>query len=35
MYSGTLSLYNELELVDAKDLKIGDMLIKEVHQVTL
>lgn len=28
MYSGTLSLYNELESVDAKDLKIGDMLIK-------
>lgn len=28
MYSGTLSLYNELEPVDAKDLKIGDMLIK-------
>lgn len=28
MYSGTLSLYNELELIDAKDLKIGDMLIK-------
>lgn len=28
MYSGTLSLYNELETIDAKDLKIGDMLIK-------
>ncbi len=28
MYSGTLSLYNELESVDAKDLKGGDMLIK-------
>ncbi|SDS12371.1 DUF4846 domain-containing protein [Winogradskyella sediminis] len=28
MYSGTLSLYNELETVKAKDLKIGDMLIK-------
>lgn len=28
MYSGTLSLYNELEPVKAKDLKIGDMLIK-------
>lgn len=28
MYSGTLSLYNELEAVSAKDLKIGDMLIK-------
>ncbi|GAA4240648.1 DUF4846 domain-containing protein [Winogradskyella damuponensis] len=28
MYSGTLSLYNELEAVAAKDLKIGDMLIK-------
>lgn len=28
MYSGTLSLYNELESVAAKDLKIGDMLIK-------
>lgn len=28
MYSGTLSLYNELEAIDAKDLKIGDMLIK-------
>ena len=28
MYSGTLSLYNELESVYAKDLKIGDMLIK-------
>lgn len=28
MYSGTLSLYNELESVKAKDLKIGDMLIK-------
>ncbi len=28
MYSGTLSLYNELESVEAKDLKIGDMLIK-------
>ncbi|WP_179321261.1 DUF4846 domain-containing protein [Winogradskyella helgolandensis] len=28
MYSGTLSLYNELEAVKAKDLKIGDMLIK-------
>ena len=28
MYSGTLSLYNELKSIDAKDLKIGDMLIK-------
>jgi hypothetical protein len=28
MYSGTLSLYNELESVDAEDLRIGDMLIK-------
>lgn len=28
MYSGTLSLYNELESIDAKDLQIGDMLIK-------
>lgn len=28
MYSGTLSLFNELESVKAKDLKIGDMLIK-------
>ena len=28
MYSGTLSLYNELKSVDAKDLQIGDMLIK-------
>jgi len=28
MYSGTLSLYNELESIGAKDLKIGDMLIK-------
>nr|WP_321245747.1 DUF4846 domain-containing protein [uncultured Psychroserpens sp.] len=28
MYSGTLSLYNELKPIDAKDLKIGDMLIK-------
>ena len=28
MYSGTLSLYNELESVKAKDLKIGDMLIR-------
>jgi hypothetical protein len=28
MYSGTLSLYNELESVDDKELKIGDMLIK-------
>jgi len=28
-YSGTLSLYNELPKIDsAKDLKIGDMLIK-------
>ena len=27
-YSGTLSLYNELESVDDSDLKIGDMLIK-------
>ena len=27
-YSGTLSLYHELESVKAKDLKIGDMLIK-------
>ncbi len=28
MYSGTLSLYNELKSVDAKDLQLGDMLIK-------
>ncbi|MBV7269806.1 DUF4846 domain-containing protein [Winogradskyella luteola] len=28
MYSGTLSLYNELKSLKAKDLKIGDMLIK-------
>jgi hypothetical protein len=28
MYSGTLSLYNELKPIKAKDLKIGDMLIK-------
>jgi len=28
MYSGTLSLYNELESIKAQDLKIGDMLIK-------
>lgn len=28
MYSGTLSLYNELKSVKSKDLKIGDMLIK-------
>ncbi len=28
MYSGTLSLYNELKPLKAKDLKIGDMLIK-------
>ena len=28
MYSGTLSLYNELESIKSKDLKIGDMLIK-------
>ena len=28
MYSVTLSLYNELESVDDKELKIGDMLIK-------
>lgn len=28
MYSGTLSLYNELDPVQAKDLKVGDMLIK-------
>ena len=28
MYSGTLSLYNELESIKAKNLKIGDMLIK-------
>ncbi|BAO76252.1 DUF4846 domain-containing protein [Winogradskyella sp. PG-2] len=28
MYSGTLSLFNELKSIDAKDLKIGDMLIK-------
>ncbi|MCT4631024.1 DUF4846 domain-containing protein, partial [Winogradskyella sp.] len=27
-YSGTLSLFNELESIKAKDLKIGDMLIK-------
>ncbi|WP_111682074.1 DUF4846 domain-containing protein [Winogradskyella tangerina] len=27
-YSGTLSLYHELDAVKAKDLKIGDMLIK-------
>lgn len=28
MYSGTLSLYNELKSVAAKDLQIGDMLIR-------
>lgn len=28
MYSGTLSLFNELESVDDSDLQIGDMLIK-------
>ena len=28
MYSGTLSLYNELKSLEDKDLKIGDMLIK-------
>ncbi len=28
MYSGTLSLYNELKSIDDSDLKIGDMLIK-------
>ncbi|MEH6537931.1 MAG: DUF4846 domain-containing protein [Psychroserpens sp.] len=28
MYSGTLSLFNELKSIDDKDLKIGDMLIK-------
>ncbi|WP_299111271.1 DUF4846 domain-containing protein [uncultured Winogradskyella sp.] len=28
MYSGTLSLYNELKSLKSKDLKIGDMLIK-------
>ena len=28
MYSGTLSLYNELKCIKSKDLKIGDMLIK-------
>jgi Domain of unknown function (4846) len=28
MYSGTLSLYNELDAIKAKQLKIGDMLIK-------
>ncbi|MFK7833065.1 MAG: DUF4846 domain-containing protein [Winogradskyella sp.] len=28
MYSGTLSLYNELDAIKAEDLKIGDMLIK-------
>jgi hypothetical protein len=28
MYSGTLSLYNELNNIESKDLKIGDMLIK-------
>ncbi|MFT4610873.1 MAG: hypothetical protein ACJA1H_000362 [Glaciecola sp.] len=28
MYSGTLSLYNELIPIASKDLKIGDMLIK-------
>lgn len=28
MYSGTLSIYNELKLVEDKDLEIGDMLIK-------
>ncbi|MEM5564056.1 DUF4846 domain-containing protein [Psychroserpens sp. AS72] len=28
MYSGTLSLYNELQSIDANDLQIGDMLIK-------
>lgn len=28
MYSGTLSLYNELDSIDSEDLKVGDMLIK-------
>lgn len=28
MYSGTLSLYNELKSIKSQDLKIGDMLIK-------
>lgn len=28
MYSGTLSLFNELKSIKAKDLKIGDMLIR-------
>ncbi|MDO6595273.1 DUF4846 domain-containing protein [Oceanihabitans sp. 2_MG-2023] len=28
MYSGTLSLFNELKSIEASDLKIGDMLIK-------
>ena len=28
MYSGTLSLYNELKSVDSKDLQLGDMLIR-------
>ena len=28
MYSGTLSLYNELKSIDDSDFKIGDMLIK-------
>ncbi|WP_340154839.1 DUF4846 domain-containing protein [uncultured Winogradskyella sp.] len=28
MYSGTLSLHNELKPIESKDLKIGDMLIK-------
>ncbi len=28
MYSGTLSMYHELESVESKNLKIGDMLIK-------
>ena len=28
MYSGTLSLYNELKSINSKDLQIGDMLIK-------
>jgi len=28
MYSGTLSLYNELKSIKAMDLKVGDMLIK-------
>ncbi len=28
MYSGTLSLYNELKSIDSKDLQLGDMLIR-------